>query len=657
MWNVRTGTASNVEPVRVSLQELQRVEFSHDGGRVALIGRQSVQIREATRFDPLIVQDVPREAVVEFSPDGRWLALANGNEVNLWDVNSGRQLPNPFPTRLRGKIRLLQFDTSGYRLLVVDRGGAWKILNTTDGTHRGPPQRTLHAGICHAKISPDGRLVAFGYQSGTVRVWSVRGGQPITPPLQLLDPLASLAWSADGSRIAVLTDKGLVTVWDLAGLIPDRLLARGDSRAISRLRFSPDGSRLLVANDQDRLRQWNVNDDVPLGEPFDVPGSPHELIWSRNGTTLAAVTGDSSTPGSNGHHPLRLHVWSADSQQLLGRLDLSPGRDDASPPLPIPPDSDSQSINVAQLAAGLAAWQLDPGGLRLELRHPDGNTLVAATVDGNRLAHAPSPGQVALVSNSGRELRRCSMPDGRRITWLDFNPTGRVLAAASTHQFRAWDADSGRVLTDVLPIADTRVVAGVFRNDGRALLLVTDADECQVWDTATWQPIGPSFRLRGPHVLADFVADGQFVVTVSKFGMVRVWDWSRGEPITLGQRSHSPIIAADLSPDGTQLVVAGNDGSLRVVDLSLEKRELAPGLDVLVSLLSGSRIDHEHGLLFPLSPHDLCEAWSRLRASRSDLVTPSDDARQLWHLRQLDEAELEQDFAAQLFHLEHISPK
>ncbi|MBI5758408.1 MAG: protein kinase [Planctomycetales bacterium] len=657
MWNVRTGIASNVEPVRVSPRELQRVEFSHDGGRVALIGKQSVQIFDAARFDPLIVQEVPREAVVEFSPDGRWLALANEHEVNLWDVNSGRRLPEPFPIRLRGKIRLLRFDASGYRLLAVDRGGAWEMLNTTDGTHRGPPNRTLHNGIRHAKISPDGRLVAFGYQSGSVRVWSVRGGQPVTPPLQLLDPLASLAWSADGSRIAVLTDKGLLTVWDLAGLIPDRLLARGDSRPISRVRFSPDGSRLLVANDQDRMRQWNVNDDVPFGEPFDVPGSPHELIWSRNGTTLAAVTGDSSTLSAGDHHPLRLHVWSADSQQLLGLLDLSLVVAAASSPLPVPPDSDNQSINVAQLAAGLAAWQLAPGGLRLELRHPNGSTLVAATVNGNRLAHVPSPGQVALVSNSGHELRRCSMPDGRRITWLGFNPTGRVLAAASTHQFRAWDADSGRVLTTGLPIAETRVVAGVFRNDGRALLLVTDDEECQVWDTDTWQPLGPSFRLRGPHVLADFVADGQFVVTVSKFGMVRVWDWSRGEPITLGLRSQSPITAADLSPEGTQLVVAGNDGSLRVVDLPVEMSELAPGLDVLVSLLSGSRIDHEHGLVFPLSPDDLCEAWSRLRASRTDLVTPSDDARQLWHLRQLDEAGLEQDLAAQLFHLEHISPK
>ena len=657
MWNLRTGVATHVEPLRISPRDLQRVEFSRDGGRMALVGSQSIQIRDAARFDTLVVQELPRGCLAEFSPDGRWLALANDHEVNLWDVNSGHQLPHPFPIRLRGSIRLLRFDASGYRLLLVDEGGAWETLYTVDGTPHGPPHRTLQAGIRQAQISPDGRLVAFGDQSGMIRVWSVHSGQPVTPPLQLLDAVISLSWSPDGSRIATLSAKGLLTVWDLAGLIPDRLLSRDDARPIRSVRFSPDGSRLLTTNDQNRMRLWNVADGEPMGESFAVPSLPHQLIWSRDGTSYAAVTGDATTTDVDQPNPLRLHVWSSDSRELRGLLDLSPGRDDASPSNPAATDFHDQSLNVSQLAAGLAAWQLSPGGLRLELRHPDGNTMVAATADGNRLAHVPAPGQVALVTNSGRELHRYPMPDGRRVTWLRFNPTGRVLAAASTHRFRAWDTDSGRVLTDGSPISNAHIVHGVFRDDGRALLLITDAEDCQVWDTATWQPLGPSFRMRGPHVLADFIAEGRLLVTVSKFGVVRVWDWTRGEPITLGNRSRSPILAADLSQDGRQLVVAGDDGSLRLVNLPIEAVELESGLDVLVSLLSGSRIDHEHGLLLPLSPNDLCEAWSQLRTSHSDLVTPSDNARQLWHLRQLDEADLEQDFAAQLFHLEHISLK
>jgi WD40 repeat protein len=629
---------------------LIRVEFVGDCRLVALFGERSVEIRSVAEFASQGRFDWPRGGRAALSSDGRWLAIAHEHRIELHDLSSNLQPPRPLHVRVRGELKVLAFEPAGTGLLVVDEGGVWERWDTSSGVSLRIPIRTGQPGTRCVQISPDGRLVAFGDQSGSICVYSLRTGQPLTPALRHLDAIVAIDWNTDGSRIAALTEKGLLSVWDLARRASDCVLDAGRGDPVHSVRFSPSGDRLVAVNDRGVMQLWDVAMCKPVGAPLPIPLPLRSVSWSADGSTLCAITGNGRPAWVDGASPLRLSVWDTDSLEMLADLDVS-GESSAAPrPVLVQP-----RVNISQLAAGLSAWDFSRQGIEFNVASDADRELIAISPDRGRIATGAEPGAVVLLSNSGRELRRWSVPADRRPAWMQFHPSGRLLAAAGSHWFRVWDVDSGREVTTGSPIVESQVLVVRFRDDGRSVLLVADADECQVWSTDTWQPIGPPFKLHGRCVLADFVSGGSLLVTVTELGLVRLWDWRHGEPITLASRSHSPVTCADLLLDQRQIVLGGADGSLRLVNLPGNDDDSVDGDDILVSLLSGSRIDQEHGVVFPLSVGDLCELWSQLKSQHAELVEPDEHARQEWHLRQLDEARLEHDFAAQLFHLEFVT--
>jgi serine/threonine protein kinase/WD40 repeat protein len=643
LWDLQTGDVVDENPVCFMPRELRRVEFSRDGRVVALFGDDAIQVRDTVQFGLMTTVAQPRGAVSGLSPNGDCVAMADERELNLLDVTQVTPERRALPVRLRGELRALAFDSEGRRLVAVDDGGAWESWNVSDGESIGLPRRPEQPGMLKVCISPDGRLVAFGSQLGVVRVCNLHTGLPITPALPHRDAIQALAWDDDGRRVAALTERGLLSVWDLPEIAGDVLLVVAAEEPVHMLRFSPSGKRLAVVTDRGAVRLWNENNFEMQDVRDSLTSPPEQLAWSRDGCTLAAlVAGPHSSLSIDSP---RLQIWDADSQRMIALLDLSGLHGEAS----------AAPLNVSQLTAGLTAWQLAPGGLSIALPQDEHLRLFAVGGDAGRVAIADASGNISIFSNTGREIRRWPIEGRGCPTWLGFNPSSRLLAAAGDRWFRAWDIDSGRDVTADSPIADSHVETAVFSKDGLTVLLVTDDVECQVWSTLDWRPLGPALRVRGSLKFAGFNCRGDLLVTVSELGQVGVWDWRRGEPVTLFRRTTGPIVCADLHRGTCQLALGGLDGSVRIVDLAAPDVESLSGVDLLVAILSGSRIDQEQGLLFPLTPTQIVKIWDRLRALRLDLVRPNEQARQAWHLRQLDEARLEQDYAAQLFHLERVS--
>jgi WD40 repeat protein len=61
-------------------------------------------------------------------------------------------------------------------------------------------------------------MIATGSSAGTVRLWSAATGAPIGEPLDA-DPFSvtTLAWSADGRRLAAAGMSGLARIWVAVG--------------------------------------------------------------------------------------------------------------------------------------------------------------------------------------------------------------------------------------------------------------------------------------------------------------------------------------------------------------------------------------------------------------------------------------------------------
>ena len=197
-----------------------------------------------------------------FSPDGRTLYTAgNDGRVIVWDVAGDRRLGRPFPrglggwgpteeatrpafalspdgralavARLDGRVELIDAETlrrtasfeafpgraavaidysaDGRRLAVAGEGGGVGVWDVESGEQlgallrapRGPRGPTVNPRTVSALAFGQGDLLAAAEVGGAVRIWDVGRRELLRPPLRLPASVLGLAFSPDGSQLAI----------------------------------------------------------------------------------------------------------------------------------------------------------------------------------------------------------------------------------------------------------------------------------------------------------------------------------------------------------------------------------------------------------------------------------------------------------------------
>ncbi|MDQ1069043.1 nSTAND1 domain-containing NTPase [Streptomyces canus] len=242
--------------------------------------------------------DVP---LLAFSPDGGSLAVAD-------TVSSHGSL----------RLRFTVWDVRAHRVrTVLDTSGA--ADRPVTALALGPGGRTLLA----ARAAPDVSTTEVWdtrahRRSGTVRGLSgealaVRpdGDLLVTSDDQYADPRAgkvsgraladgrqvtALAFTPDGTRLAVGDSTGHVTLWDgdvrhRAGALTGTsdTASQGEPEAVGALAFSADGGTLAVGGANGTLRLWDTATQQPLGTDLPTPGDGiRSLAFAEGGGTVYA---------------------------------------------------------------------------------------------------------------------------------------------------------------------------------------------------------------------------------------------------------------------------------------------------------------------------------------------------------------------------------
>lgn len=266
LWSPRDGNL--LETLTGYQADANSVAFSPDGMILASAGMDGqVLLWQLTSSEIITLThltDVPAPlSGVAFHPSGDLVAAGNGlasGSAAVWNTAGDLQW------RLEGHsgvAHAVQFSPDGAWLAVAvgaaGRGAATVYLYDAASRQmvRSFGETEAAATATSLAFSPDGTMVAAGYDLGYLEVWAVATGESVYRLEELGAAVQSVAFSPDGRTLAAGRADGNVGLWD-AGSGRFLRTLEGHSGAVNGLAFRPDGYLLFSGAADGTIRVWGM---------------------------------------------------------------------------------------------------------------------------------------------------------------------------------------------------------------------------------------------------------------------------------------------------------------------------------------------------------------------------------------------------------------
>jgi WD40 repeat protein len=399
-------------------------------------------------------------------------------------------------------------------------------------------------------FSPDGSTLAVAAQDGRLTLWDVASRTRRGVLTGHDGAVRAVAYQPGGALLASGGRDGTVIIWDV-GRGAVRAQLRGHTGFVDGVAFSPDGTTLASIGVDYRILLWRVRDGAALGELTGHGGDVSDVRFTPDGRWLVSA-GDDGTAV----------VWDVAKRTRL-RILRAGGR----PVYAVAVSPDGRYIATGGEDRDISVWDAATGRLTASLL---GHTSAVSA-----LAFAPD--SVTLVSGGYDNVvnvwdivrgERTAVLRGHtsQLYGVAISPDGRTIAAASRDQtVQVWSLDR-------LPFAGSTAEVGDLQvsPDGRTIAATGTDRTTVLWDTAT--------RRQRRVLTADDPAGsgtaelaGQlFVTNDEKYAIV--WDATRAEPVRRFTGHTDRLLDAVLDPYRRLVATGGADRKVLVWDLRSGRR-------------------------------------------------------------------------------------
>lgn len=530
----------------------------------------------------------------EFSPDGVLYAIASQDGyVRIFENGPEGRLKSVVHVREQGNRPTFGFDWSADSKMLATVCNDWIQIWSISG-------QLLHEWQFKAtdlQWHPRENILGSADRTGA-NVWKADGSELVRVDTWGSDRGSRFAWSADGESFLTVNGR-FALMWSRTGEMIKRIPTEF---TVNDLAWSPDGTRIAVMTDDKQAIVMSPDGDVLAASPFQSYGEL-DLRWSPDSQTFAISDQDYVTIYDR--EGTRLTRYQ--SMQFKTSRNCFTFSPDGQQHLIVKTDG---AIEIHNARTGERAQHLSAGSPRISgVDWNQNSDLIVASVLSQRypltvvsrkgrVLHLPPPeatsafdvawdqssGDIILggdwwlwrfKSRSGDsvEFRKgdkiAVVENGFRI--IAVHPEGSMIAGAGYSE-SVLIVDASGSPTKRLAL-DRPVFALSFSPDGKWLAVNTGGDAVTVFDASTWEK---HRQIKEPNVYgASWSSDSSNIATMISGGAVKVFDlggqlkqqfeqhWRSGRDVSYR--------ALAWSPDG-QWIVSSRDIDVQAYNLSTGER-------------------------------------------------------------------------------------
>jgi WD40 repeat protein len=540
IWDI--ATKKLISKIYAHQDDILRVSFHRDG-RMLLTGSKDGSVKvwdsdRGTEMATIIPPNSPNHKYetigdVSFSPDGKMIVTAKGENLSLWDLQGNLLASEIADDKI---IYTAKFHPNGKLLASSGAEKSVKLWRITDKTTRLLTElltgssnhlidgelQLIHTFEGHSNevlslnFSKDGRRIAFGYQDGSVQISELEGDVNTKVGIHS-DGVFDVNFSLDNRYLLSASKDRSVRLWALQNALIDTSYGHTDN--IWAVNYRPDGKVFASASVDKSIRLWNA-DGTFKQELQGHADTVYSAVFSVDGTKLVTASRDGTARIWDGQTGNLLHVLSGHGSQLIyaafspdqktiatvgfdHKIKLWQWNDTNNPPLlqvlqghtasiwSIAFSPDSQAIASTGNDQTVRVWNLHNGQNLYPMLYPinthtNGGLAIAYSPDGKKIASAGKDGRVKLWNaQTGALEKEIIVNNSFWIVGISFHPNGKAIATANVDKtIKIFDLTTGELLK-TLKGHRSEVNAVTYSPDGTYIVSASRDNTVKLWNAET----------------------------------------------------------------------------------------------------------------------------------------------------------------------------